>query len=59
MRSAHEQSIETENAESLALTLYLNAKRAPTEADAAMRKALEKAGVEFANGKRPGVRMRG
>ena len=24
---------------------------------AAMRKALEKAGVEFTNGKRPGVRM--
>jgi transcriptional regulator with XRE-family HTH domain len=29
------------------------------EAETAIRQALEKAGVEFTNGKRPGVRLRG
>jgi len=33
-------------------------RRVSEDAVAAIRKALEKAGVEFTNGKRPGVRLR-
>jgi hypothetical protein len=33
-------------------------RRVSDEAIAAMRAALEKAGVEFTNGKRPGVRLK-